>query len=392
MSETKVDLSKVKPKKAKETVTKLDLSKKKEELKEKKDAVQEQSANDVHEDKPTKTLQKVEEGTPEPKPEGTPEEVTSSDDGGKSEEGEVVIQEITEKEEEKEEVAPVVEQTENKVKINLPEGVDKLVKFIDETGGDLQDYVRLNTDYSNVDEETLLREYYKKTKPHLNDEEIDFVMEENFRYDEDLDDERDIKRKKLAQKEEVSKAHSFLNDLKDKYYEEIKSRPTLSNEQRKAMDFFNRYKESEQQAEESRSLFKSKTKDFFQNDFKGFDFKVGEKKFRYGVSNPESIADTQSSINNILGKFLDESGNVKRFDEYHKAMYAAQNVDKIASHFYEQGKADAIKDVAVKSKNITGEAPRQTSNDSLFINGLKVKAVNGIDSSKLKINKNKFKN
>ena len=158
------------------------------------------------------------------------------------------------------------------------------------------------------------------------------------------------------------------------------------------MDFFNRYKECEQQAEESRSLFKSKTKDFFQNDFKGFDFNLGEKKFRYGVSNSDSIAETQSSINNILGKFLDDKGNVKQFDEYHKAMYAAQNVDKIASHFYEQGKADAIKDVSVKSKNITGEAPRQTSNDSLFINGLKVKAVNGIDSSKLKVNKNKFKN
>ena len=381
MSETKVDLSKVKPKKAKETVTKLDLSKKKE------DAVQEPSTDEVPVLNQPETSGEVEKGTPESRPESTSEEVTSTNDGGKSEEGEVVIQEITE-----EEVKPVVEQTEDKVKINLPEGVDKLVKFIDETGGDLQDYVRLNTDYSNVDEKTLLREYYKKTKSHLDDEEIDFVMEENFLYDEDLDDERDIKRKKLAQKEEVSKAHSFLNDLKDKYYEEIKSRPTLSNEQRKAMDFFNRYKESEQQAEESRSLFKSNTKNFFQNDFKGFDFNIGEKKFRYGVSNPDSIAETQSSINNILGKFLDDKGNVKQFDEYHKAMYAAQNVDKIASHFYDQGKADAIKDVAVKSKNITGEAPRQTSNDSLFINGLKVKAVNGIDSSKLKINKNKFKN
>ncbi len=379
MSETKVDLSKVKPKKAKETVTKLDLSKKKE------DAVQEPSTDEVPVLNQPETSGEVEKGTPESRPEGTTEEVTSSDDGGEQEE--VVIQEITE-----EEVKPVVEQTGDKVKVNLPEGVDKLVKFIDETGGDLQDYVRLNTDYSNVDEKTLLREYYKKTKPHLDDEEIDFVMEENFHYDEDLDDERDIKRKKLAQKEEVSKAHSFLNDLKDKYYEEIKSRPTQSNEQRKAMDFFNRYKEGEQQAEESRNLFKSKTKDFFQNDFKGFDFNLGEKKFRYGVSNSDSIAETQSSINNILGKFLDDKGNVKQFDEYHKAMYAAQNVDKIASHFYEQGKADAIKDVSVKSKNITGEAPRQTSNDSLFINGLKVKAVNGIDSSKLKINKNKFKN
>ena len=379
MSEVKVDLSKVKPKKAKETITKLDLSKKKE------DAVQEQSTDEVPVLNQPETSGEVEKGTPEPRPEGTSEEVTSTDDGGESEE--VVIQEITE-----EEVKPVVEQTEDKVKINLPEGVDKLVKFIDETGGDLQDYVRLNADYSTVDDKALLKEYYKKTKPHLDDEEIDFVMEENFLYDEDLDDERDIKLKKLAQKEEVSKARSFLDNLKDEYYEEIKSRPTQSNEQRKAMDFFNRYKEGEQQAEESRSLFKSKTKDFFQNDFKGFDFNLGEKKFRYGVSNSDSIAETQSSINNILGKFLDDKGNVKQFDEYHKAMYAAQNVDKIASHFYEQGKADAIKDVSVKSKNITGEAPRQTSNDSLFINGLKVKAVNGIDSSKLKVNKNKFKN
>ena len=379
MSEVKVDLSKVKPKKAKETITKLDLSKKKE------DAVQEQSTDEVPVLNKPETSGEVEKGTPESRPESTSEEVTSTDDGGESEE--VVIQEITE-----EEVKPVVEQTEDEVKIELPEGVDKLVKFIDETGGDLQDYVRLNADYSTVDDKALLKEYYKKTKPHLDDEEIDFVMEENFRYDEDLDDERDIKLKKLAQKEEVSKARSFLDNLKDKYYEEIKSRPTQSNEQRKAMDFFNRYKEGEQQADKSRDLFKSKTKDFFQNDFKGFDFNLGEKKFRYGVSNPDSIADNQSSINNILGKFLDDKGNVKQFDEYHKAMYAAQNVDKIASHFYDQGKADAIKDVSVKSKNITGEAPRQTSNDSLFINGLKVKAVNGIDSSKLKINKNKFKN
>ena len=379
MSEVKVDLSKVKPKKAKETITKLDLSKKKE------DAVQEPSTDEVPVLNKPETSGEVEKGTPESRPEGTSEEVTSTDDGGESEE--VVIQEITE-----EEVKPVVEQTEDEVKIELPEGVDKLVKFIDETGGDLQDYVRLNADYSTVDDKALLKEYYKKTKPHLDDEEIDFVMEENFRYDEDLDDERDIKLKKLAQKEEVSKARSFLDNLKDKYYEEIKSRPTQSNEQRKAMDFFNRYKEGEQQADKSRDLFKSKTKDFFQNDFKGFDFNLGEKKFRYGVSNPDSIADNQSSIDNILGKFLDDKGNVKQFDEYHKAMYAAQNVDKIASHFYDQGKADAIKDVSVKSKNITGEAPRQTSNDSLFINGLKVKAVNGIDSSKLKINKNKFKN
>jgi hypothetical protein len=361
MSETKLDLSKVKPKKAKETVTKLDLSKKKEEeVKTEENAIQEQAAGEVPVQPETKSSEKVEGGVSESGSVEATEEVSSGDDG-------------------------VQEDVQNTS--HLPEGVDKLVQFIDDTGGTVEDYVRLNADYSNVDEDTLLREYYRQSKPHLDQEEVDFVMEENFYYDEDIDDERDIKRKKLAKKEEISKARSFLNNLKDKYYEEIKSRPTLSNEQRKAMDFFNRYQKNQQEAEEASKLFESRTKKFFQNDFKGFDFNLGEKKFRYALNNTDSIADTQSSIDSILGKFLDEKGNIKNFNEYHKAMYAAQNVDKIVSHFYDQGRADGIKEVASNSKNITNDAPRQTANETLFINGLKVKAVNGVDTSRLKINK-----
>ena len=351
MAETKLDLSKVKPKKTQETVTKLDLSAKNVD-----DKVEEVKLQEVVE------VEKKEVETTE---------------------SEKSIIEIGEK---MDFVSPV-EVTDDKVSLSLPAGVDKLVEFINETGGDLNDYLRLNADYSTVDEKTLLKEYYKKIKPHLDNEELDFIIDENFSYDEDIDDERDIKLKKLAKKEEVSKARSFLDDLKGKYYEEIKSRPTLSNEQKKATDFFNRYKEGQQKAEENSKLFQSKTKNFFQNEFKGFDFDFGEKKFRYGVSNTDSIAESQSNIDNILGKFLDEKGNIKNFSEYHKAMYAAQNVDKIVSHFYDQGKADAVKEVVSNSKNITNDAPRQTSNDSLFINGLKVKAVNGVDTSRLKINK-----
>jgi hypothetical protein len=381
MSETKLDLSKVKPKKAKETVTKLDLSKKKEEeVKTEENAIQEQAAGEVPVQPETKSSEKVEGGVSESGSVEATEEVSSGDDGGSKEEA-VVIEEVTE-DIVKEDVQEDVQNTSH-----LPEGVDKLVQFIDDTGGTVEDYVRLNADYSNVDEDTLLREYYRQSKPHLDQEEVDFVMEENFYYDEDIDDERDIKRKKLAKKEEISKARSFLNNLKDKYYEEIKSRPTLSNEQRKAMDFFNRYQKNQQEAEEASKLFQSRTKKFFQNDFKGFDFNLGEKKFRYALNNTDSIADTQSSIDNILGKFLDEKGNIKNFNEYHKAMYAAQNVDKIVSHFYDQGRADGIKEVASNSKNITNDAPRQTANETLFINGLKVKAVNGVDTSRLKINK-----
>jgi hypothetical protein len=380
MSETKLDLSNVKPKKGKDTVTKLDLSKKKEEVKTEENAIQEPEPSNVDEDKQATNVQEVEERASEPTPVETTKEVSSGDDGGSGEEA-VVIEEITEE--------PIQENVQEDVRDTprLPEGVDKLVQFINDTGGTVEDYVRLNADYSNVDEDTLLREYYNKTKSHLDQEEIDFVMEENFHYDEDLDDERDIKIKKLAKKEEIVKARSFLDNLKDKYYEEIKSRPTVSNEQRKAVDFFNRYKKNQQAADESSKLFKSETKKFFQSDFKGFDFNLGEKKFRYALNNTDSIADTQSNIDNILGKFLDEKGNIKNFSEYHKAMYAAQNVDKIVSHFYDQGKADAVKEVVSNSKNITNDAPRQTSNDSLFINGLKVKAVNGVDTSRLKINK-----
>jgi hypothetical protein len=343
MSETKLDLSNVKPKKGKDTVTKLDLSKKKEEVKTEENAIQEPEPSNVDEDKQATNVQEVEERASEPTPVETTKEVSSGDDGGSGEEA-VVIEEITEE--------PIQENVQEDVQdtARLPEGVDKLVQFINDTGGTVEDYVRLNADYSNVDEDTLLREYYNKTKSHLDQEEIDFVMEENFHYDEDLDDERDIKIKKLAKKEEIVKARSFLDNLKDKYYEEIKSRPTVSNEQRKAVDFFNRYKKNQQAADESSKLFKSETKKFFQSDFKGFDFNLGEKKFRYALNNTDSIADTQSNIDNILGKFLDEKGNIKNFSEYHKAMYAAQNVDKIVSHFYDQGKADAVKEVVSNSK------------------------------------------
>jgi len=268
----------------------------------------------------------------------------------------------------------------------LPENVEKLVSFMEETGGTVEDYVRLNADYSNINNEALLKEYYKKSRPHLDAEEIDFLMEDEFSYDEDEDDERDIRKKKLAFKEEVAKARGFLEDLKGKYYEEIKLRPGVTKEQQKAVDFFNRYNVEQQNVETQHSKFKDDTKSFFSQEFKGFDFKVGEKNFRYGVQNTDVVADKQSNITNLVKKFLNDKGEVTDLKGYHKAMYAADNADTLASHFYEQGKADAIKDMLAKSNNIN-TAPRQTSTGEIFVNGFKVKAINGVDSTKLKIKK-----
>lgn len=299
------------------------------------------------------------------------------------------LKEVTEEEVKKEEKIKQPELQPIK-KVVLPDNVEKLVQFMEETGGDIQDYVRLNADYSNVNEDVLLKEYYKNTKPHLTDEEISFVMEDQFRFDTDTDEERDIRKRKLAKKEAVAEARNHLESLKQKYYDEIKLRPGVTQEQKKAMDFFNRYNNEQEIAEQQHKKFIDNTKQFFTDDFKGFDFEVGEKKFRYGVKDPNAIAENQSNLNNFVEKFLDKEGNVKDTRGYHKAMYAAQNVDRIVNHFYEQGKSDGIKNVVEGSKNPSTET-RQTSGD-IFIGGLKVKAIDGVDSSKLRIKRSKFNN
>jgi hypothetical protein len=270
----------------------------------------------------------------------------------------------------------------------LPENIEKLVSFMEDTGGTIEDYTRLNADYSSVDDTTLLKEYYKKNKPYLDNSDVELLLED-FDYDEDLDEDRDIRKKKLAFKEEVAKAKGFLEETKNKYYDEIKLRSNVNPDTQKAMDFFNRYNKQQEVAEQQHSMFKESTKQLFSDGFEGFDIKVGDKSYKYNIQNRDKVAENQSNINNLVGKFLDSDGNVSDTKGYHKAMYAADNVDKIASHFYEQGKADAVKDVMNKSKNLSDTKARSSQGD-VFLNGFKVKAISGADSTKLKIKTKKF--
>ena len=270
----------------------------------------------------------------------------------------------------------------------LPENIEKLVSFMEDTGGTIEDYTRLNADYSQIDDTALLKEYYKKEKPYLEGEEIDLLLED-FVADEDLDEEKDIRKKKIAFKEEVAKAKSYLEETKSKYYDEIKLRPGVTQDQQKATDFFNRYSKQQETAEQQHAQFKESTKELFNDNFEGFDIKVGEKSYKYNIQNRDKVAENQSNINNLVGKFLDADGNVNDAKGYHKAMYAADNVDKIASHFYEQGKADAVKEVVNNSKNLSSTKARSTQGD-VFVNGLKVKAISGSDSKSLRIKTRKF--
>ena len=302
---------------------------------------------------------------------------------------EEITEEVEEVEEQVEEAIAEAQATGNP----LPENIQKLVDFIEETGGDINDYVRLNQDYSEMDNQDLLHEFYKQTKPHLNAEEISFLMEDQFSFDEDTDDDREIRRKKLALKEQVASAKSHLDGQKSKYYQDIKAGSKLTPEQQKAINFFDRYnKESEvtqKAAKQNTDVFTQKTEQVFNDKFKGFEYNVGDKKYRFNVNNAEEVKNTQSDISNFTKKFLDKNSALTDAKGYHKSLYTAMNADAVAKHFYDQGKADAMKNSMAKAKNVDMN-PRQAHGE-IKAGGTTYKVL-GSDSSGFKIKNNKFKN
>jgi len=370
-------------KKVIDDIIKVDLSKPKEE---------EKVENVVEEQQPVAEEPTTDEAVGEQNPESEPEQ--KSEEQVPEDEQDSVLSEITEEEkqeivEEKteeltEEIKEAV-QEQKETGVELPENIQKVVDFMNETGGSLEDYVKINQDYSKLDDNFLLNEYYRQTKPHLTSDEINFLMEDSFSFDEEIDEPRDIKRKKLAFKEQVANAKVHLDGLKSKYYEEIKMGSKLAPEQQKAVDFFNRYNEETQEsqkiAEKQKSVFLNKTGEVFNDEFKGFEYNVGEKIYRFNVKESNKVKETQSDINNFVGKFLNKNNEISDAKGYHKSLFTAMNPDAVAKHFYEQGKADAIKDSVTKSKNIN-MGSRQSHNE-VEAGGVKVKVL-GDDAASFK--------
>tara|TARA_R110002073_G_scaffold41800_1_gene117851 strand:+ start:579 stop:1802 length:1224 start_codon:yes stop_codon:yes gene_type:complete len=371
-------------KKVIDDIIKVDLSKPKEE---------EKVENVVEEQEPVAEEPTTSEAVGEQNPESEPEQ--ESEKQVPEDEQDSILSEVTEEEvqEQTEELTDKVEEAvkeQEQTGVDLPENIQKVVDFMNETGGDLQDYVKLNQDYSKLNDNFLLAEYYRQTKPHLSQDEVSFLMEDTFSYDEEVDEERDIKRKKLALKEQVANARVHLDGLKSKYYEEIKMGSKLAPEQQKAVDFFNRYnqetEESNKLAEKQKSIFLNKTNQVFNDQFKGFDYDVGDKKYRFNVKESDKVKETQSDINNFVKKFLNKNNEVEDAKGYHKSLFTAMNPDAVAKHFYDQGKADAIKDSVTKSKNISMDSRQLHGN--MEAGGVKVKVLgDDANSFKFKIKK-----
>ena len=396
--ETKGDVTKVKAKMkkpaeiAEETITKVDLSK---PPKTKEDAVQERKTEEMDVEAQTGDGEKVDEGGEKP----VIEEIKVQDEKPVQDEGVPVLEEVVE--EEKKEVEEIAVKAEEAITESmetgkaLPENIQKLMSFMEDTGGDLNDYVQLNRDYSELDNQDLLLEYYKQTKPHLNSDEISFLMEDEFSFDEDAESERDVKRKKLAMKEQVAQARQHLDSVKSKYYEDIKSGSKLTSEQQEAIEFFNNHNEKSESDRQiiskNKSTFLDKTNKVFNDKFKGFEYNVGDKKYRYNVNDVNEVKKTQSDINNFVGKFLNENNAMEDAAGYHKSLYTAMNSDAVAKHFYEQGKADALRDSVAKSKNIDMDPRQQLNSNTINSDGITVRALGDNTADfKFKIkNKNK---
>lgn len=276
-----------------------------------------------------------------------------------------------------------------KQKQTLPEDVEKYLEFRKETGRSFSDFAELQKDWSAVSDDQVIREYYKQTKPHLDMEDVQHILGEQFSYDTDLDDDKEIKAKKIAYKEALYEARNHFENLKDKYKAPLESSAAdVPQDYKEAYSFYNEYQKqtekTEQQQKEQSQYFIDKTNSYFGEDFKGFEFNLGDKKQALKPTDVLKTKEAQSDLTNFISSHLDDNGFLKDPASYHRAMYAAMNVDTIAKHFYEQGKADATGDIVKETKNIDMSV---RDNKVTEVGGTKFRVVDSGDQFEFKIRK-----
>lgn len=241
--------------------------------------------------------------------------------------------------------------------VELPEDVEAFYRFKKETGRGLSDFYRLNQDIDTEDEESMLKNYLLETKSHLDKDDIDFEYERRFAYDEDMDDEDDIRSKKIARKEELVKAREFFNQAKEKYRAPLESNEGfVPEDEKEAYESFKSYKQQEESLnEENRKkgeYFSAKTNELFSDKFEGFGFKINDKNLVYKPEDASSLKERQSNMQNFFGRFLDENGYLKDAEMFHKALAVASDPDSFAKFFYEKGQSDATTDISIESRNL----------------------------------------
>lgn len=269
---------------------------------------------------------------------------------------------------------------------DLPEDVKKYFEYKKATGRGIEDFYKLQRDYGAMDDDTVLADYLSIQEEGLDEIDIQDLMEDKYGYDEDLDDERDIKKKKLAKKRELAKARKFFSEQRDQYQIPLESSGgQLSEEQQQNLSAYQKYIEDSKTIEEQNrkrySYFLDRTKEVFNSEFKGFEFGIGDQTFNYKPGTSEELLNKQSDVNNFVGKYLDSDGLIADPKGYHKALSVAMNPDKFAQYFFDQGMAAAVDNVTRKSKNINMDV-RSTPQKNTNKDGLKIRAVGNQSSGR----------
>ena len=277
---------------------------------------------------------------------------------------------------------------ERKESVDLPEDVAAYLKYKQETGRGIEDFINLNKDIDSMDPESLLKEYFKATQEGLDDDDIDVLMDD-FRYDEDEDDESKIKKIKLETKKTIAEAKKFFNTQKEKYRIPLESRASsIPDEDKEAYEGYKQYigqaKTIEEENERKRQWFDKRTDEVFSDEFKGFEFALNDKKVSFNPGDRNELRKLQSTPANFINKFLDEQGLIKDAAGYHRALSVAMNPDKFAQFFYEQGKADAVEGTMRNIKNIQMSENRAPE-IGRPTDGFQVKEVNPDSGKGLKI-------
>lgn len=273
----------------------------------------------------------------------------------------------------------------------LPEDVAAYFEYKKKTGRGMEDYIKLGRDFTSMDEEQLLKEYLLASGEALDAEDVEILMED-YSFDEDLDEEGDIKKKKLKKKKTIAEAKKFFNEQKEMYKQPLESSaPAISDEDKEELEEYRQYlskaKTQQEEVERKRDWFVKKTDEVFQ-DFKGFDFKIGDDTFTYNPGDADDVKKSQLDTNSFVGKYIGEDGLIKDAEGYHRSLAVAINPDKFARFFYEQGKSDATEDVNRKMKNIN-MSERRAPEVAKSKDGLQFRAVSQSSGSGLKIRSKK---
>ena len=261
----------------------------------------------------------------------------------------------------------------------LPEDVKKYLDFREETNGrGFSDFLEYQKDFSSMSDEDKVKKFIKENNPTYTKEDVEDVFEDRYSFDEDYDDEKDVRKKKRELRKMSDDAEKYFTEQKSKWGTKLgSSEETIPEDYVQSKQQWDEYQKQQSEIAEinqdKSNFFVNETDKMFNENFKGFEFKVGEQTINHLSSNPKDVSESQKDLSGFFNSFLDENGYVKDVEGYHKAMYVAMNYESILESVYETAVANHLEKESKISKNI--DMGRARKSPETIKSGMKMKII-----------------